>query len=111
MNRKVENAVKRAIRDKEVGNLKGMEVEAYVIDVEAEKDPDHEIPADSKVPLSELDVKPGDLIDCYVYGYYRTPDEWELITNIEIEFGDGLTIVAARNIQEAYRRQVEAENG
>ena len=108
MTRKLEQAIRRAIRDKEVGALRKMEVEAYVIGAYSD-DPEEDLDlgCDSKVPLRELDVKPGDRIDCYVYGETDLWGEVELVTNIEVAFGEGLEIIEILNTAEVARRERE----
>jgi hypothetical protein len=110
MTRATRNAVYRAIREKEVGSLKSMSVEAYILGSSGYppySDEDTDIGCDSKVPIEDLDVAPGDRIDCYVYGHYGDPEDGGLVTNIEVEFGAGLSIAAVRNTSEvallAYR--------
>jgi hypothetical protein len=107
MNRKLENAVRKAIREKEVGNLRKMEVEAYVIGAHGEPYSDEDVDGgcDAKVPLAELVVTPGDRIDCYVYGFNPSWEAVELVTNIEVEFGPNMDIARVRNINEVSREE------
>lgn len=106
MDRKTENAVKRAIRDKEVGALRRMEIEAYVIGAHSD-DPEEDCDrgCDAKVPLRELEVKEGDRIDCYVYGLNPDWDDVELITNIEVHFGRRLKILQVLSVEEVAARE------
>lgn len=101
---RMEKAVKEALRT-EVGHLKGMTVEGYIVGSFGEpySDEDTDGGADNKEPLHSLihRVRRHDRIDCYVYGYYRDPDvDGGLQTNIEIEFGAGSPpeIVAVRSV-------------
>lgn len=113
MTRKLEQAIRRAIRDKEVGALRKMEIEAYVIGAYSD-DPEEDVDlgCDAKVPLAELEVKPGDRIDCYVYGAAdRDWDDVELVTNIEVAFGEGLEITEVLSVEEVARREHRDEEG
>jgi len=110
MNRALVNEVKRALRAKEVGRLKNMEVEAYVIGAYSD-DPDEDVDmgCDAKVPLEELEVRAGDRIDCYVYGTEVGPygEQWGLVTNLEVEIvavPGGRGVGAVRSSEEGAAR-------
>ena len=113
MNRSLVNEIRRALREKEVGRLKDMEVEAYVIGAYSDDpDEDMDMGCDAKVPLEDLDVRAGDRIDCYVYGTENGPfgEQWGLVTNLEVEIvavPDGLGVGEVLSIEEAAARERE----
>ena len=107
MDRTLANEIKRALRAKEVGRLKDMEVEAYVIGAYSDDpDEDMDLGCEAKVPLQDLDVRAGDRIDCYVYGTEVGPygAQWGLVTNLEVEIvavPGGLGVGEVLSIEEA----------
>jgi len=113
MNRSLVNEIRRALREKEVGRLKDMEVEAYVIGAYSDDpDEDMDMGCEAKVPLQELDVRAGDRIDCYVYGTENGPfgEQWGLVTNLEVEIvavPGGLGVGEVLSIEEAAARERE----
>lgn len=113
MNRSLVNEIRQALREKEVGRLKDMEVEAYVIGAYSDDpDEDMDMGCEAKVPLQDLDVRAGDRIDCYVYGTENGPfgEQWGLVTNLEVEIvavPGGLGVGEVLSIDEVAARERE----
>src|SRR5690606_29264600 len=102
---------KRALRAKEVGRLKDMEVEAYVIGADSDDpDEDMDLGCEAKVPLQHMDVRAGGRIDCYADSTEVGPygAQWGLVTNLEVEIvaaPGGLGVGEVLSVEEVAARE------
>lgn len=94
-------AIKAAVREKLGYGANA--IEAYVIgSYSSDPDEDTDLGADNKVEIKNLEVKPGDRLDCYIYT--RIDGDVQLDTNLEVALGDDLSILEVLSIEEVCAR-------